>query len=158
MDRQGSSDCDPLCHPTGELVWVGALEAGEANEGDVLGYRAATLRRPEVRETEGDVLFHRQPRKQPMLLEHHAAFDARPSNRLTAERHAALVAALEAGDDPEQRALSAAARSHHHYKLAGANGQIQPGESRHAPLALSERLPQVLDDQAGGWARGAHIR
>ncbi len=68
--------------------WCGydLLEALEADQRDVLGDPVALLGRGQrrVAQADGDVLLHRQPWKQPVVLEHDAALAAGRRDRLPA--------------------------------------------------------------------------
>ena len=60
-----------------------------------------------------------------------------------AEEDAARVRPLQAGDDPQERALAAAARPQHGDPLALRHLEVDPGQRERAV----ERHPHILDPQ-----------
>src|SRR3954453_10754013 len=111
----GERACDrgALLHAAGELLWPVVLEAGQtdlADEGvsDLVSLR---LGHATLAQAEGDVLAHRQPGKQRVGLEHHAAIGAGAGHLASIEHHTSAGRAIEAGDDAKQRGLAAAGRA-----------------------------------------------
>ena len=75
---QHTRDADTLLHASAELAGVRALEAGEADEIQVVASLRRPFRRPDPAhlEAELDVGEHGLPREQRMLLKDHSAIGA----------------------------------------------------------------------------------
>jgi hypothetical protein len=88
------------------------LEPLEPDEIDIGGDDLGTLAlgHAAFAQAEGDVLGDRQPRKQRVGLEDHAAIRPRPGDCLAVEQHAAFTRCFQPGDNAQQRRLSAAGR------------------------------------------------
>ncbi len=127
---QATGDGDPLRHAARELVRIGILETVQPHQRDVFGDRvpALGLAQSGIEQAERDVLRHGQPRKQPRLLEHQAAIEARRRDALAVERHAAVEVGVQSCDEAQQGGLAAAARSHDRQEAAGLDRQIQAVE------------------------------
>ena len=81
---QHAGDGDALLHAAGELVRIAVGEALKADQpdefvGDIVDLAA---RQPALARAKADVLAHRHPGKQRVVLEHHAAVAAGTGDRL----------------------------------------------------------------------------
>src|SRR5438105_15081014 len=74
--------------------------------------------RRSVPQPELDVAPYRVPRKQRVVLEHHAALGARSRDRAAIERYDAARWQLQTGQHIEHRCLAAARRADDHEELA----------------------------------------
>ena len=109
------------------------------------GFRPSRARRPHLRagaEADLHIRQHARPGQQPRLLEHHPHV-RRCLRALLLELEAAGVVAVEAGDQPQQRALAAAAAADDGDELAGRNAQVDAAQH----LVVAERLAQAADVQ-----------
>jgi hypothetical protein len=96
--------------PAGKLVRVAVGEAGKPDHPGIalrdvadLRARQAALHRPEA-----DILVHRHPGEEPVILEHHAAIGAGAGHRFSCHPQLAGGCGLETGDAAEQGRLAAA--------------------------------------------------
>ena len=130
------------------------LETAEAHHVDVggddllaLGLGQALLLEPEF-----DVLRHRQPGKERVGLEDHAAVGAGSAHLAAVEEHAAAGRPVEPGDDAQQRRLPAAGRAEDGDEIVCRHGQIRRLERLHrlatAPAWKDAR--NILDEELGG--------
>jgi hypothetical protein len=100
-------------------------------------------------EPKGDVVDHRQPGQQTMLLKDHgvgwpAVFTPAVEQELAgARRH-------QAGDQLEQGGLAAAAGADDADELAGAGLKSDVGQRRHVAFATAVALADVAADDAAG--------
>src|SRR5262245_962347 len=103
-------DRGALLHAAGELLWPVIFEAGQSDLADERIRDLATLglRNPAFAQAECDVLPHGQPRKQRVVLEHHAAIRSRSSHLASVENDAPAGRPVEACDDTEQGGFAAA--------------------------------------------------
>jgi hypothetical protein len=124
--RERSRECGTLSHATRKLVRIRVLESAQTDERDVLGDEAAALRCGQSPNAKRDVFFDREPRHQAVLLEEQSAIEPRPlpSHGCAVYLHGSFVLALEARRDPEQRALTAAARAYDRDDLARCDREI----------------------------------
>src|ERR1700730_6124148 len=105
-------------------------------------------RRPLRAQREGDVFPDGEVRIEPVALEDHG--DAAPARRqlvddLPINEHLAGGRLLQAGNDAQERGLSASRRSKQHHELAVARLQADAVDGIHA----SERLPDLVDSDRG---------
>src|SRR5678816_4307938 len=68
IDGERPRHLDTLFHTARELVRIRTLEAFETDEADVMTQALGARRRPQLAETEADVLGHREPGKDAALL------------------------------------------------------------------------------------------
>ena len=145
MEGERAHQGDTLAHPTGERVWVMVDEPGEAVP---LGERSrlfavAAGDAPVQGGAEHDVLGHRPPRQQQVLLEHVADVAGRAGDFPAVEENTARGRADESRDDVEQRALAAARGADDRDELALVDLERGRGERR----SLAEGVPEVLDPE-----------
>src|ERR1700738_3299891 len=105
-------------------------------------------RRPLRPQREGDVFPDGEVRIEPVALEDHG--DAAPGRRqlvdeLPINAHLAGGWLLQAGNDAQERGLSASRRSKQHHELTVARLQADAVDGIHAP----ERLPDLVDSDRG---------
>jgi hypothetical protein len=112
LHRIGARQRQPLPHAAGQVLGIVVGEIGQPHQphvalhdGVALGPVGAVGRQ---REAEADVLLHREPREDAVLLEDHPALGAGPLDRPAVQPHAALAGLLEARGDVHQRGLAAA--------------------------------------------------
>ena len=91
--------------PPDQLVRVGTLEAVQADQADVFvdPRRLVGFAKGFVDQAEGDVLLHRQPGEQAVLLEHDAAFAADAGDWPAVDADLAVVVAVQADQRQAQR-------------------------------------------------------
>ena len=112
LDRQGAGDRHPLAHAAGQFA--GQLVAGmaQAHHLDVLLHQGLAVLAGEAGhhliDGQGDVLLHREPGQQRVVLEHHHLVGARALHRFAIHQHRAARGQIEAGDHVQQRALATA--------------------------------------------------
>ena len=146
--RQRARQRHALLLAAGELIRLALLHAVELDQRNHLGDAGGDLcaRHAGALQAEGDVVPHRQMRKQRVVLEHHvdrAQMRRHLRDVLAAEQDAALVRRLETGEHAQQRGLAAAARAEQRKKLPGADIQRQPVHR----AEIAERLADPLDAQ-----------
>ena len=138
--RERADDADALLHAARELSRVMLLERGEAGETEQRARGALALAErgmPLHLQAELDVLAHRLPGKQRILLKHHAAVGAGAVHRLAVDGDDARGRLEEAGDRVEQRRLSAAGGTDDRDELAGLDVNLRIGDGFDRPLELS---------------------
>ena len=124
IERQRAGNRDPLLHAAGQRVGPKMAELAESHQLDQLGDRRSV---PGARRVEfapqADVGLDIAPGQQCRLLKDQPdLFQALRFRRLVAEdRDLSRSGRLQPGDDPQQRGLAAAARSHQRDELAGGN-------------------------------------
>jgi hypothetical protein len=126
-DRAG--DRDPLALPAGQLRRVAAQQLAEL---DQVGGPLHPLPHPGPvdlahAQAEGDVVEHGQVREDRVALEHHrqVALARRQVGDVgVADAHPAAVGVLQAGQQPQQRRLAAAAGPQQHHELAVGDLQV----------------------------------
>jgi hypothetical protein len=123
LGRERAGDADPLAHAARELVGGRPGEALEPDQGQQLpGPLAPPPPAPALQlEAEGDVVLHRRPGQQRVLLEDDAAVGARAGDLGTVDRDRAGAERQEAGDGVEQGRLPAAGGAERHQDLARAD-------------------------------------
>jgi hypothetical protein len=105
--------------PPEKLVRIAFLEAGEAHQLDVAAddLLAVDGRDALHLQAEGNVVVHRHPGEQRVILEHHRTLPGRLAHRLAIDQDAADRGLLEAGHHGQQRGLAAAAVAQHGTEL-----------------------------------------
>jgi hypothetical protein len=144
---------DALLHAAGELVRVaigGALEAYEFHElvGDRLHLGA---RQPPLARAEADVLAHRHPGEQRVVLEHHAAVAAGAADALAVDEDLAAGWLLEAGDDAQHSGLAAAGSADQTDELALRDGRIDAAERFDLAVANGKPFGHAADGDVDGF-------
>ncbi|MNC27147.1 hypothetical protein D3C75_753100 [compost metagenome] len=105
---QGSGNGHPLGHASGQLPGVCFFEACQPYQSDELIHPLPDLGLLQ-RQIAGDVLLHRQPGKQPGLLENNPLLNAGAVNGLPVQQHRSLIALVQPGNNLQQGAFAAAA-------------------------------------------------
>ena len=154
-------DGHPLLHAAGELVRELVREPGQPHHIKELGGPGLDLGGGQalLLGAVADVLPHREPGKQAVVLEHDTAVRARSGHGGVAQPDTALRGGFEAGEDAQQRALAAAAGSDNGDEFAGGNVQV---DVSHREDAFAVLFAQAVDgDGAGGGGgrcggQGAH--
>ncbi|MNL38173.1 hypothetical protein D3C87_1603680 [compost metagenome] len=126
---------------------MGLLEAAQAHQRDMLGNVAVFLRvaARRVEQRQPDVLFHRQPREQAVLLEHDAALQAGARYALAVQQDLAAVILFQAHHQPQQGGLAAAAGADDADELSRGDGQGDVLEHGQRPALDFVLLVQVRD-------------
>ena len=95
------------------------LESSELARANEMLHHALTERQglPAVHRPEGDVLLHCQPGEGAVVLEHHAAVNARPTDSLARDLDLALRERFKSRDQSQQGRLSTARRPEQHTYL-----------------------------------------
>ena len=150
-----------LLHAARELVGPGigrSLQAHEAQQrvgpargglhigrGAVLGVRGQLA-------AELDVLHHRHPRVEAVVLEHHGAVDVRALDRLAVHQQFPAGVRLQPADGAQQRALAAARGTDEGDELVGRDVEVDVFQrvQRRAVEAL-EQLADADLGRRGGW-------
>ena len=127
---------------------MAALEAHEPDEpvGDLLDLLARQL---PLAGAETDVLSHRHPREQRIVLEYHAAVAAGAGHRLALHCDLAGGRLLETGDDAQQGRLAAARGADQADELAVADRQVDAGKGVDVAIADLEALGDAADRDMG---------
>ena len=91
IDRERAHEADALLHAAGELIGILLLEAGEADEVEIVPHALLDdgRRRAGHGEPEGGVLVDGLPRQQAEMLEHHGDARRRSCDRLAEHRELA---------------------------------------------------------------------
>jgi alkanesulfonate monooxygenase len=138
---QNPRDLDALLHPAGQLRRIKRLEAGKTDQlQDGIG-GAVALGAGDAAHlwAEGHVVPHPFPRKQGVLLKHHAAVRARPHDRLSVDRELARRDRQMSGQRTEQRGLAAAGRAENADEFARRDRDIEPAHRLECIDPRSER-------------------
>ena len=166
LAHQRPRDADALLHAAGEFMRIVVRDIAESDETDEMPRKLAPLRHRDAVELERelDIAEHRAPRQQAEVLEHHAGVLARARHRRSFDGDMALVRRDEAGGEPQQRGLAAAARAEQRDELTLAHRRGDAVE-RHHQLRLfgpaeahahgKELAHAVIDDHGRGRARAA---
>src|SRR5579872_2926017 len=96
---------------------------------------------------EQDIVAHREPRKERVFLEHHAAIRIRPANLAAVHGDSSCRRLDEPGNGFQERALPASARSDDAHELSGshANGKIVQNGLLVRAAAKTDRDPLEPD-------------
>src|SRR6185295_131437 len=144
-----AGDGDALFHAARELVRIGRLEAVEPDQGELLARDGPHVRRFAAGggKREGDVALRGQPGEQRISLEDDAAIEAGGNDRFVVDGDDAMVHALQAGDDRQQRRLAAAGGADERDELVLANVEIDAGERDELAALGPVALAETADDQ-----------
>ena len=142
VQDEGASERDALLLTAGELLDSGVLRPGQRDEvqdgGDAGGglpfWHAA------LDQTEGDVVGHREMRKERVILKHHrgvASMWREIVDRSVTNRDRSRIGALESADQAKRRALSTSGRAEKGHELTGwdLQGHVIDGQRRIESLA-----------------------
>ncbi|MDT4859491.1 hypothetical protein FQZ97_940000 [compost metagenome] len=155
-----------LLHAARELVGVGVghrLQAhqaqqrvGPARGGFHVGGGAVVRVGLELA-AELDVLHHRHPRVEAVVLEHHGAFDARAVHRAAVHQQVASGLRFQPADGAQQRGLAAARRAHEGDELVF--GDVEVDAFQRVDRRAVKPLAEAADGDLGqGNVGGAHER
>jgi hypothetical protein len=113
LHRQGAGDADALLHAARDLRGQPVERVRHVHELEVAQHPLAPLRRrlavaEHLVDRQRDVLPHREPRQQRMVLEHDGAVGTGRVDLATVEDHAAAGRPEQPGDDVQHRRLAAA--------------------------------------------------
>src|SRR6516164_2447114 len=141
IDRQRACQRHPLAHAARELMRVMRAEFRELEIGQqALGAALALLYRQTLNfDTEHDVLGHRAPWQQQVLLQHEGDLRIGTGDPLAIDERVALAWRGEPRADIEKRALAAAGRPDQRYNLAIANCETYAAHGRERSTALGIR-------------------
>ena len=116
--HQGPGNGHALLHAAGELAWKGLGEVGQAHQteqriGSAGSRFYIAIATHGVRDyleltAELDVLHHRQPGVEAVVLKDHGAVDSRAVHWLTVEQDFSTAECFQPGDDAQQGGLAAA--------------------------------------------------
>ena len=147
---QRAREGDALLLPARELARIAVADRRQAHEIERARDTSVALGRviaaPHLHR-KGEIVLHRHMRKQRVGLEHQpdVAFLRRRAAHIgIADQHAAARRHVEAGDQPQQRCLAAAGRTHQRDEAAVRDGQIDAFQR----LDLAEALRQSFDRDA----------
>ena len=132
VEGQGPGQAGPFAHPAADFGRVVVLEAGQAHQGQLEPrdrLRVLGRKGPLLDQGQGDVLGqrHRAPERGSLiedaeaLLQRFALVVVRRPEGLALVEDVAVSGALQADHVPHQRALPAAAVSHHHEDLSASD-------------------------------------
>src|SRR5712692_10724342 len=122
LDGIGTRDREPLPHPAGQMLGIGAGEIRQTHQreivlADLLPLRSRNMIGLEL-QTEGDVFLDGQPGKNTVFLKDHAAFGTWPVHGSSIEQDLAFGRLLKAGQHIHHRGLAAAGRTNYGNELA----------------------------------------
>ncbi|MGY3368949.1 hypothetical protein ACVWZL_006074 [Bradyrhizobium sp. GM2.4] len=146
--RQCTRQRHALALSPGELVGLALLESVELHQRNHLRHTRGDVcaRHTGALQAEGDVVAHRQVRKQRVVLEHHVdrpLMRQRLRDVLAAEQNAPLIRRFETGEHAQKRGLAAAAGPEQRKELAGLDVERDAIDGPERP----ERLGDALDAQ-----------
>src|SRR5215467_9400038 len=153
-------DGDPLLHPAGQMVRVGLYELFELHQLELRERNlfALGLADPSHLEPEGHVAERGAPREQlGEVLKHHAAVGAVTADRFAADADLARGGGEKAGDDVEQRRLTAARGPDDAKELRGLDVEADAGDARDLPGGRVVDERDVADFDMGPELRAAVI-
>ncbi|MNN53057.1 hypothetical protein D3C81_1677900 [compost metagenome] len=135
---------------------VGALEAVQADQLDQLfdAAEAFGLGQALVGQAQGDVLLHRQPGKQAVLLEYDAAFAADAGDRPSVYLDAAAEGPVEADQQAQQGRLAAAAGADDGDGFAFVDVQVEVADRLQLAAVHGEALADLAEADDGRGDRG----
>ena len=138
-------EADALLHAAGELIGVMALEAGEADEIEIVRDALLDLcaRRAGHRQPERGVVVDGLPRQQAEMLKHHGdAVRRTPGDRLAVDEDLTAAQIGEPRDAAQQRGLAATRRPDHAHDLVAPHLERQLVKRHHR--AVEEKLARTL--------------
>ena len=139
--REGTHDPDSLLHPTGQTLGKMVLESRQTRQAEkCLRRRAPLVLRDALHlETELDVLPHRLPGEERVLLKDHAAICAGLGDHLAIDADAPGGRLQETRKGVEERGLAAARGADDRHELAwrDIDGDVADGEGRALPWCRS---------------------
>ena len=157
--QQGAGNGNALLHAAGELAGVGIGEARQAHQVEQgIGAAGGRLHVSIVAHgvadhlelaAELDVLHHRQPGIEAVVLEDHGAVDARAVDRLAVEQDLATTQRFQPGDDAQQGGLAAARGPDEGDELVGLDIQVDRLQRLHLALLADEGLADLTDMNLG---------
>ena len=124
------------------------LEAAQAHLGneELAALLLVGLAHAAFAQAEADVLRHREPGKERVALEHHAAVGARAIDALAVEQHLAGGRKVEPRDDAQQRRLAAARGAEDGDEVVLAHLEVDGQQRLRAlPLGAGEDARDALD-------------
>ena len=148
--------------PPGQRGWELLLvlqQAEPAEQRPRLNVRGLARDAPDVL-AEDDVVEHGPPGEEQVTLEHVPDMSCLTGHVAVAEHHAAAIGLTESGQDVEQRALAAAARTHEADELAGTDVEAHIIDGGHGTVleGLGDRLGAKVA-RTGRWDRsGGTVR
>ncbi|MNI23046.1 hypothetical protein D3C73_766150 [compost metagenome] len=135
-----------LGHPAGQLTRIGLFEALQLDQLNQLIDLPPDVGFPE-REIGGDILLHSEPREQAVLLKNKPFINARPANLRPLQCDSAGIAGVEAGNDAQQRAFSAAAWADDRNEFAFLHLKLDILQRLHLTPGCAKALVQLCDRQ-----------
>src|SRR5690606_32475027 len=148
---QRTGDRRALLHAARKLFRPVVLEAAQTDLVDIAVDDLPHLlrRNATFAKAEGDVFANGEPGKQRVGLEHHAAVGARSPDVGALQRDSAGGRAIEPGDDPQKRRLSAAGRAENSDEVVLLDGEVGRLQSLHGLSAVNagESPAHTLDNQ-----------
>ena len=143
----GPGDGHPLLHAAGQFLGVAFGELLQFHHLQVLpGDLVALLLALALQlQAELDVLFHRQPGEEGVLLEHDAAVGAGALHLFAVHVDVALGGGVQAADDVEEGGLAAAGGAHHADELVLMDIHIHAVEGDHLAVTAIELLYHMVD-------------
>ena len=152
-DRAGQ--CDALLLSARHFPDAARSVAGQTHGVQRLVHRLGNCRRHKPRaslaQTIGDVIGHRQVRKQGVMLEHHidrSAIGRQVIHLLTVQKDRPGCGGLEPGQHPQRRRLAAARRPKEGQELSAPDGQGQVG-CRNDRSVMLGRAAKLGDGRRG---------
>ena len=157
--HQRPGNRDTLLHAAGQLAGVGAGKVLQAHQieqriGAATGgfhVRLAVYRVGDHLQltAELDVLGHRQPGVEAVVLEHHGAVNAGAVNRLAAQQEVAAAVGFQPGHDAQQGRLAAAGGANKGDELVRLYLKVNVTQRLDGLVAGSKLLAHVADADAG---------
>ena len=151
VDDERAHERHALPHPAGERRREGVLEPLEPREPDPLAYPALLLAAPDatVLEPERDVAAHGAPREDGVLLEDVADVRRHVRHGPAVELDRPFRRRHEPAEHVEDRRLAAPRRPDDRDELLVGDLERHVVDGLHPARALTERLREVPDDDAG---------
>src|SRR5207245_2839169 len=157
---EGPRDGDPLLHPAGQMMRIRLYEFFELHQLELRERDLLALGFPDPPhlEPEGHVPERGAPREQlGEVLKHHAAVGAVTADRFAADADFARGGGEKAGDDIEQRRLTAARGADDAKELRGLDVEADAGDARDLPGGRVVDERDVADFDMGHDLRAAVI-
>ena len=147
IQRQHAGNRHPLAHAAGEVFRVAVAKVFQVQQIQQLIHRLGDVAARFLLhlQAKGDVLRHGHPRKQRVLLKHHAAIRAGAEDFFALDGDFARRRRLKTGHGVQQGGFAAAGRPQQADKLAGLDGQLNVFQRHHRATRRGEHFLHIID-------------